>query len=174
MRLEHIPIILGVIVALVGTGFIADAVMAESTSPTADRRRRMRAERHRLGEGLIGLGTLCMAAALFGRDTWRYGTLSVLAGGVLLLIGFVLNRGFLKEAVMNRGAARRADGPLAPRSRPRGQSIRDHATGEREVPLGSRAQPAADTTTPHPALAEDPPGTPDIPSITERRKTPRK
>lgn len=111
MRLEHIPIILGVIVALIGAGFIADAGMADRGTPSTERRRRMRAERHRLGEALVGAGTLGMAAALLGRDTWRYGTLSILAGAILLTIGIVLNRGFLKEAFLNRGPARRAESP---------------------------------------------------------------
>ena len=167
MRLEHIPIILGVIVALIGAGFVADAVMADSTFPASERRRRMRAERHRFGEALVGLGTLCMAAALLGRDTWRYGTLSVLTGGILLLIGFILNRGFLKEAVFFRGAARRGQGPGA--SYARTQPPSDRTTLEREVPLRSRAQPAADTPLPHPPLTDDP----DVRSISERRRTPR-
>ena len=112
MRLEHIPLILGVIVALIGLGFIADASMAAAAPVTPERRRRARAEPSRTGEALVGIGTLCMAAALFGRDTWRYGTVSVLAGSVLLLIGVILNRSFLKEALLFRGPARRAeDGP---------------------------------------------------------------
>ena len=107
MRLEHIPIILGILIALVGLGFIADAVMEERGMPNTERRRRMRAERHRVGEGIVGAGTLCMAASLIGRDTWRYGTLAILLGAGLLTVGIVLNRGFLKEAFMNRGPARR-------------------------------------------------------------------
>ena len=50
-----------------------------------------------------------MAAALIGRDTWRYGTLAVLIGAGLVLIGIILNRSFLKEALFYRGPARRAD-----------------------------------------------------------------
>ena len=113
MRLEHIPIILGVIVALIGAGFIADAGMTDRGMPSTERRRRMRAERHRLGEGFVGAGTLLMGTALLGRDTWRYGTLAILVGGILLAVGIVLNRGFLKEAFMFRGAARRAEEPVA-------------------------------------------------------------
>jgi hypothetical protein len=109
MRLEYIPIILGVLIALVGIGFIADAVMQDQGMPSTERRRRMRAERHRVGEGIVGAGTLCMAAALLGRDTWRYGTLAILFGAILLTVGIVLNRGFLKEAFLNRGPARRSD-----------------------------------------------------------------
>src|SRR5688572_2766156 len=143
MRLEHIPIILGVIVALIGAGFIADAVIADSAIPRAERRRRTRTERNRLGEGLVGLGTLSIAAALFGRDTWRYGTLSVLVGAILLALGFILNRGFLKEAVVYRGAARRADEPGSTS----GSRGRETAPHEREVPRAARAHPA-DTPAP--------------------------
>jgi hypothetical protein len=51
-----------------------------------------------------------MAAALVGRDTWRWGTISVLAGSVLLIIGAILNRQYLKEVLFFRGAARRGEG----------------------------------------------------------------
>ncbi len=113
MRLEHIPLIIGAIVALIGLGFIADASMAASAPVTPERRRRTRTEPSRAGEAVVGVGTLCMAAALFGRDTWRYGTVVVLIGSALLLLGAILNRAFLKEALMFRGAARRAVGGSA-------------------------------------------------------------
>src|SRR5688500_5158007 len=109
MRLEHIPLIIGAIVALIGLGFIADASMAAAAPVTPERRRRIRAEPSRTGEAIVGIGTLCMAAALFGRDTWRYGTVAVLTGSVLLLIGVILNRAFLKEALLFRGPARRSE-----------------------------------------------------------------
>src|SRR5688572_7442077 len=109
MRLEHIPLIIGALVALIGLGFIADGLMADSAQPITERRRRMRAERSRAGETIVGIGILCMAAALIGRDTWRYGTVAVMVGGALVLIGVILNRAFLKEALMFRGPARRAD-----------------------------------------------------------------
>jgi hypothetical protein len=50
---------------------------------------------------------LCMAAALIGRDTWKYGTVAVIAGTVLFVIGAWLNREYLKERITNRGALRR-------------------------------------------------------------------
>jgi hypothetical protein len=107
MRLEHIPIILGALVALIGLGFIADGWMPDTGTPSTERRRRMRTERNRVGEAIVGLGILCMAAALIGRDTWRYGTVSVLAGGVLIVLGAIMNAAFLKESVVFRGPARR-------------------------------------------------------------------
>jgi len=66
---------------------------------------------------LLGLGVLGMAAAFIGRDVWRYRTLSVLAGSVLLLIGAVLNRRFLGELITNRGALRRG-APQLPTDQP--------------------------------------------------------
>ena len=53
---------------------------------------------------------LCMAAALMGRDTWRWGTISVIAGSVLLIVGAIMNRQYLKEVLLFRGAARRGEG----------------------------------------------------------------
>jgi hypothetical protein len=116
MRLEHIPLIIGAIVALIGLGFLADALIADSGMPTTDRRRRIRAERSRTGEAIVGVGTICMAAALLGRDTWRYGTIAVMTGGAFILIGIILNRTYLKEALFFRGPARRADPDASPRA----------------------------------------------------------
>jgi hypothetical protein len=53
-----------------------------------------------------------MAAALIGRDTWRWGTISVLAGVLLLVIGAIMNRAYLKEVLLFRGAARRGMGEI--------------------------------------------------------------
>ena len=75
-----------------------------------ERRRRTRAVPHKAGQTLVALGTLCMAAALMGRDTWRWGTISVLAGASLLIIGALMNRKYLKEVLLFRGAARRGIG----------------------------------------------------------------
>ena len=170
MRLEHIPLILGVIVALIGLGFIADASMAASAPVTPERRRRTRAEPSRAGEAVVGIGTLCMAAALFGRDTWRYGTVAVLIGSVLLLAGVILNRAFLKEALLFRGPARRSEGGV-PAARPRPGAPTD-ATGPRagapvagsraaEQPAGTRRASAATVRHPTPPVASrayQPPG----------------
>lgn len=110
MRVEQFPIILGAIVALIGVAFIFDAWANEGLRPGRERRRRTRAVPQKAGQTLIGLGTLCMAASLIGRDTWRYGTVSVLAGVVLVVIGAIMNRVYLKEVLFFRGAARRGHG----------------------------------------------------------------
>ena len=107
MRVETIPLILGILVALVGIGLLADAWLPERVLYRSERRRRARAERHLGGESAIGLGVLCIAAALAGRDTWAYGTVAVIAGTVLAVIGAWLNRVYLRERITNRGELRR-------------------------------------------------------------------
>src|SRR6478672_9948675 len=115
MRLEQIPLFIGVIVAILGLGMLLDAQLPEGFSQSRERRRRERIERNRPGETLVGLGVMAMAAALIGRDTWRFGTLSVLAGVVLLGAGAWLNRQYLRELFVFRGAARRGEKRSEPR-----------------------------------------------------------
>jgi hypothetical protein len=110
MKLEQFPILLGVLVALMGLTILLDAWQAGGVAPLRERRRRTRAVPHKAGQSLVALGTLCMAAALMGRDTWRWGTISVLAGILLLLIGAFMNRAYLREVLLFRGAARRGLG----------------------------------------------------------------
>ncbi|MDP9278417.1 MAG: hypothetical protein M3P00_03280 [Gemmatimonadota bacterium] len=110
MKLEQLPIFLGVLVALIGLTIALDAWQAGGVAPLRERRRRTRALPHKAGQTLVALGTLCMAAALMGRDTWRWGTISVLAGGSLLIIGAIMNRKYLREVLLFRGAARRGVG----------------------------------------------------------------
>jgi hypothetical protein len=110
MKLEQLPLIIGVLVALIGLTIALDAWQTGGVAPMRERRRRTRATPHKAGQTLVALGTLCMAAALMGRDTWRWGTISVLAGSSLLIIGAIMNRTYLKEALLFRGAARRGEG----------------------------------------------------------------
>src|SRR3954465_10764365 len=110
MKLEQFPILLGVLVALAGLTILLDAWQAGGVAPLRERRRRGRAPPHNAGQALIALGILCMAASLIGRDTWRWGTISVLAGASLIVIGALMNRAYLKEVLLFRGAARRGEG----------------------------------------------------------------
>jgi hypothetical protein len=110
MKLEQFPILLGVLVALIGLTILLDAWQAGGVAPLRERRRRARAVPHKAGQTLVAIGTLCMAAALIGRDTWRWATISVLAGSALLIIGAIMNRKYLKEVLLFRGAARRGEG----------------------------------------------------------------
>ena len=115
-RVEIIPLILGGIVGLIGLAILADAWLPEELPFKWERRRAERTERSLGGEAAIGLGVLCMAAALFGRDTWDYGTVAVIAGTVLFVLGAFMNRRYLKDRITNRGALRRGAGPKAPRA----------------------------------------------------------
>ena len=109
MRVEVIPLVIGSLVALVGLGLLADAWIPEDMTGFRERRRTARTERSLGGEAAIGLGLLCVAAALIGRDTWDYVTVAVIAGSVLLAIGSWMNRRFLRDRVVNRGALRRGE-----------------------------------------------------------------
>ena len=115
MRIETIPLIVGIIVALIGLAILADAWLPEEMAFRGERRRQERTERSIGGEACIGLAILCFAAAVIGRDTWRYGTVAVIAGSLLFVIGAVANRRFLRDRIVNRGALRR--GGLADRER---------------------------------------------------------
>ena len=115
MRVETIPLIIGIIVALIGLAILADAWLPEEMTFRGERRRHERTERSIGGEACIGLAVLCLAAALIGRDTWRYGTVAVIAGTLLFLVGAFMNRTFLRDRIVNRGALRR--GGLADRER---------------------------------------------------------
>lgn len=110
MKLEQFPLLLGVLVALVGLTILLDAWQAGGVAPLRERRRRTRATPHKAGQTLVALGIFCMSAALLGRDTWRWGTISVLAGTSLIVIGALMNRAYLKEVLLFRGAARRGEG----------------------------------------------------------------
>jgi hypothetical protein len=122
-RVEVIPLILGILVAVVGLAILADAWLPEDLPFKWERRRRERTERSLGGEALIGIGVLCMAAALVGRDTWDYSIVAVIAGTALFVIGAFMNGRYLKDRITNRGALRRGAGPNAPR-KPGGDKIR--------------------------------------------------
>lgn len=116
MRLEQIPLFIGVIVAILGLGLVLDAQLPEGFAQSRERRRRERAERDRPGETLVGLGIIAVATALIGRDQWRFGTVSVLVGVILLGLGAWLNREYLRELFAFRGSARRGEKRAVPRS----------------------------------------------------------
>jgi len=127
VRLEIIPLIVGVLLGLVGLGLLADAWIPENVAPFRERRRRRRVERSLGGEAMIGLGVLCIAAAVISRDTWDYVNVAMIAGAALFLIGAMMNRRYLRDRFSNRGALRRdesgrshqheKDAPPPPRKR---------------------------------------------------------
>ena len=107
MRIEIVPLIAAVLVGLIGLGLIFDAWTPDEIIVKHERRRRRRIERNRGGEGAIGLGVLCMAAAFAGRDTWSYSVIAVIAGTVLVLFGAVKNYRYFGAVLSNRGPLRR-------------------------------------------------------------------
>lgn len=109
MRLEYVPLVLGVLVILVAAGIIFDAVSPDQIRPFRERRRRQRAEINTAGEWLVGLGTACLGAALIGNEVWRWTTIAVISGTVLLVLGAILNRSYLREILLFRGASRRTE-----------------------------------------------------------------
>lgn len=106
MRLELVPVILGFIVLVLGVAILWDAWGEHPMGPVRERRRRTRATIDSRGESFVGFGTMLLGAALIGRD-WRFETLTVLAGTVLVLWGGILNREYIREMLFFRGAARR-------------------------------------------------------------------
>lgn len=120
MRLEYVPLVLGTLVALIAAFIIYDAASPEAARPFRERRRRRRADLDVPGEWMVGLGTACLSAALFGGERWRWTTVAVMTGTVLILIGAVMNRSFLRETLLYRGAARRTgELELPPELRPK-------------------------------------------------------
>ena len=141
MRLEHIPVIVGVLLALVGLALLADAWVEDGALVPVERRRRPRTPRHAGGEAAIGVGILLIAASMIAQDAWRFGTLAVLLGTAAILVGAVLNRGFIRDAVMNRGAARRSEGGIPRDSRPETAADARAANPMRAEPEERRKQP---------------------------------
>ena len=105
MRLETIPLLIGAIIGLIGIGLILDAWLKDDVVKT-ERRRRPRGERDRIGEALVGFGVLAMAAAFMGRDSWRYSTVAVIVGAVLLVWGGKRSAAYLRGALSRRERAR--------------------------------------------------------------------
>lgn len=101
---------MGILVVLIGLTTALDAWQDRGVAPFRERRRRTRAVPHKLGQTMVAVGTICLGIALIGSDTWRYTTLTVILGSVLLVLGAILNRVYLKEILFFRGAARRGQG----------------------------------------------------------------
>ncbi len=96
MRIETVPLILAGIVAVFGACMLYDAWTPDEPVQGTDRRRAPRADRSRGGETAIGFGVLCLAAAMFGRDTWPYSIVSAIAGAALILLGAWMNRRYIR------------------------------------------------------------------------------
>lgn len=106
LRVEDIPIVTGVLVALLGAALVWDAWGPQALGPKLDRRRRAREPLDTRGELMAGLGIAFLGGALIGRD-WRFETVTVLLGTILVLLGGFRNRRYFREVFLFRGAARR-------------------------------------------------------------------
>ena len=109
MRLELIPVVLGVLVLLVAAAIVYDAIRPDNVRPHTERRRRQRAELDIPGEWLVGLGTACLGVALIGNEVWRWTTIAVISGIVFIVLGAILNRDYLREMLLFRGRSRRSE-----------------------------------------------------------------
>ena len=109
MRIEYVPIVLGVIVGLLGIGLVADAWLPDRDPSlhVRERRRRARAERSRGGEAAVGLAIAVLGVALIGRDQWDWSPWLVGVAVVLLAVGGILNRRYFRQELDFRAAARR-------------------------------------------------------------------
>ena len=183
MRIELIPVIIGALLALAGLLLAADAVLPEGAFQTEERRRSQRKERNRHGELSIAIGMFAMAAALIGRDTWKYSTVAAIIGVIALALGSVLNLGFLKEYLFNRGVTRRGapekvlsrQSPAAKRAQA-APDPRPSGTPAAAKPLASQGpvKPSVSTATQKPGPADRSPDQPKgPPKMRDNRKHPR-
>jgi hypothetical protein len=106
VRIEYVPIIIGILIVLLAAGVAWDAWGSERMGPMRERRRRRRASVDSTGEGIAAIGMAFLGVALIGRD-WRFETLTVLIGTILVVWGGIRNRAYIREALLFRGAARR-------------------------------------------------------------------
>ena len=164
MRLEHLPILLGLLFVAAGLAILADALLREEPRTGGDRRKRVRAPRHRGGQAAIGVGTLFVAAALFGRDAWRYGTIAVLFGVVAMGIGVWLNWEYIKAFMLGPEARVRETDPLPA---PKPTARRQRPPLDREVPTPAVA--AGDLVVGAPPDAEPVPPRTSVPPGETRR-----
>lgn len=96
MRIELLPILLGLAAVLIGIALVVDSVVPDGTFIPVERRRGQRPPRNCLGEGLLGAAIVFLGASLIGRDSWPYTTLSVLLAVALGAAGVALNWQYLR------------------------------------------------------------------------------
>ena len=119
MRLETLPVILGILFVVAGLALVADGLAPDGALVRPDRRRSPRPQRHHAGEGMLGAGIACVGVALIGRDAWRYGTVAILVAFILCVVGVVLNWRYVRGMMLvGTGVASDADDRPAPTRAP--------------------------------------------------------
>jgi hypothetical protein len=139
MRLETLPIVVGAIVGIIGLALIFDASLRDGVLIAPDRRKRARAPRNHLGEGLFGAGMCAIALALVSGDLWRYTTVAMLAALVLCAAGAVLNWRYVRDMAVLSGQSARAESEPGQVARGGAVSREDGATGDAAKTTGSVA-----------------------------------
>lgn len=108
MRLEVIPLILGILVFLIGLALIVDAWVDPGTiRPKRERRRRKRTTLSSTAQTCIGVGVLCLGFALIGRDTGRFTNVAIIIGFGYLVVGMALSYRYMLDWLTSRGQERR-------------------------------------------------------------------
>jgi hypothetical protein len=143
VKLEQFPIVLGILVLLIALAIAYDSMSPEERRPFRERRRRQRADLNRTGELFVALGMACVAAALIGRDSWRWGNIAVFTAVALLIVGAAFNRQFLRELLLFRGASRRAAVGDTPAENPNSSTHAGPTRPRGESPSNSVSQIAA-------------------------------
>jgi hypothetical protein len=153
MRLETLPVILGILFALAGLALVADAAIPDGALLRPERRHGPRPRRHLAGEAALGLGVACVGVALMGRDAWRYTTVAVLAAFILCAVGVALNWRYMRAMMLGGTAylpeqakpvAPGAQPSLAPTARPPAPPDGARSTGLNETrvaPSGGERRP---------------------------------
>ena len=97
MRIELLPVLLGLLAVGIGIVLLVDAAVPDGTFISVERRRGSRSPRNGLGEGLLGAAIILLGASLIGRDSWPYTTLSVLIAFALGAAGVAMNWHYLRD-----------------------------------------------------------------------------
>ena len=121
MRIELLPVLLGLAAVGLGVALIVDAVTPDGTFIRVERRRGDRPHRNCLGEALLGAAIVLLGASLLGRDSWPYTTLSVLLAVALGAAGVALNWHYLRAMAV---APERRSGESSVSTPPGGPEVR--------------------------------------------------
>ena len=118
MRLETLPVILGILFVVAGLALVADGLAPDGALVRPDRRRSPRPQRHHAGEAVLGVGVACVGVALIGRDAWRYTTVAILVAFVLCVVGVALNWRYVRAMMFGDVARTVGDAPPTPPAGP--------------------------------------------------------